>query len=514
LTISDRWNNLCRLLQRPGPTPIAPFPQWNAAAAKDIRRMVWLVLLVSLCANGIMLLIDHEPLFIIGDSMVYVNSAFGTGGPGDRSFAYGRYLIRPLLWVFGSLNSVVVAQAIMSACCAAMLAAILCLGFGVHRWIAFVIGVSYTAEPLALLYQRMMMTEGPALFCLAGFFLLSILYLRSPRVRLLGALAAANVACVAFRVGLLPIVVICMLLLPPLALLRQWPLRRDTLTQCATHLIVSLVLMYGTHALYQHLYHKVTGLPPAYNSADGYFLLASWAPLITRADFPDPALFDQIRPTLGSDLANRFTRPGQRFSPDGLIGRLIESQHNNERMANALAKQIAINAGRRDPLGVLALGWRTYLDFWNPTVMANVLQVDEGQLEADRPLIDIFRARYNEDISGHQLIQSFVKSWHGRAALWYRFVLLVPLVWLAALVFRLRYWRALLLLGVSAIGLLLVDTMLVVEPVVRYLHSIAWLTILFCGVIVQGLYDLLGGAALMLRRSSSKVSMVPEDVYR
>jgi hypothetical protein len=124
--------------------------------------------------------------------------------------------------------------------------------------------------------------------------------------------------------------------------------------------------------------------------------------------------------------------------------------------------------------------------------MAHVLEVDEGQLEADAPLIDKFRDRYNEDISGHQLLRTPVKWLHARAATWYRLVLLTPLLWLVALAccWR-RFWRPMLLLGTSVVGLLLVDTMLVTEPVVRYLHSIAWLAVLMMAVIVQGLCGLI-----------------------
>jgi hypothetical protein len=471
------------------------------ADAWDAWRLFWLVLIAALLAKAVMLAIDNEPLFIIGDSMVYINSAFGTGGPGDRSFAYGRYLVRPLLWLFGSLNSVVAAQAVMSACCAAMLAVILRLGFGVRHWICCLAALSYVFEPLALFYERMMMTEGPALFGLAGFLLIGVAYIRRPGFWLLGGLAAASVACVAFRVSLLPVVLASIVVLPPLALLHA-QLSPGELKRCAIHLAVGLGLTFGMHAWYKHLYHSVTGLPPAYNSAGGFFLLAGWAPLLTRADFPDPTLFDRIRPTLGASLENRFTRPGQRFSPDGLISRLIQSEGNNELVADALARRIARNIAMRDPLGVLALGWRTYLDFWDPDVMAHVIWVDEGQLEADQPLIDRFRDDYHEDISKHQLTRTLVKLWHARATLWYRFVLLAPLVWLAALVLRPRYWRPMLLLGISVIGLLFVDTVLVIEPVVRYLHSIAWLTVLLCGVILQGLRDLVPAGVKSVRNAA------------
>jgi hypothetical protein len=461
--------------------------------ANETWRRFWRVFAVAMAANTVLLIIDHKPLFILGDSMVYVGSAFTSGGPGDRSFAYGHYLVRPLLWMFRSLDAVVVAQAVMSSCTAAMLAAILDLGLGVRRWIAIAAAVAYIAEPLALLYQRMMMTEAPALFFLALFLLLGIVYLRRPRLWLLCGLAAVSVACVAFRVSLLPVLLVSIVILPPLAVLRQWKPPRAMLARCATHLLFSLGLTISLHGWYQHLFHNMTGQPPAYNSADGFFLLAAWAPLVTRADFPDPALFDRILPTLGSPLADRFARPGHRFSPDGLIARLIESQQNDDRAANALAKRITVHAALRDPVGVLLLGWHTYLDFWDQQVMTRVLQVDEGLFEADTPMIELFRSRYHEDISGRHLDPTFVKWWHGRAMIWYRVVLLTPLVWLAALILRPRCWRAILLLGLSATGLLLVDTLLVTEPVVRYLHSIAWLTILFCGAIVEGLCDVFVG---------------------
>jgi hypothetical protein len=127
--------------------------------------------------------------------------------------------------------------------------------------------------------------------------------------------------------------------------------------------------------------------------------------------------------------------------------------------------------------------------------MAHVIWVDEGQQEADQQMIDTFRSMYGEDISGRHLAWTFAKWWHGEAALWYRFVLLTPIVWLAALAVRPRCWRVLLLLGASGIGLLLVDCLLVTEPVVRYLHSVAWVTVLLSGVVAQAVRERIGHAA-------------------
>ena len=456
----------------------------------------WIGLAAAVCAiKTVMLLIDHQPLFTLGDSAVYLETAFG-GNPMDRSFAYGRSFIRPLLWLFGSLDSVVIAQAALSAGCAMMIAAILSIGFAANRWTIVAAALAYTIEPLALLYERMIMTEAVTLFLFAAFLLLGILYLRQPRFWLLFGVAALSAACVAMRTSLVPVLVGLTMMLPPLALLRRWPLPRVDVVQCLKHLAVALALTFCSHALYQQWFHRVTGHPRAYTGADGLFLIASWAPLVTRADFPDPALFDRVWPTLGIDPSDRLTRPGQRFAPAGLVGRLIQVQHD-EWSANILAKDISLNAGRRDPLGVLALGWQTYRDFWNPDVIAHVISVDEGQKEVDSWLIDYFRDKYGEDISGRHLVETLVKYWHRQTRIWYLFVLLTPVVGLIGLALNPRYWRPTLLISSAAMGTLLIDCLLVTEPVVRYLHGLAWVTILLCGALAQAVDDLVpssGGA--------------------
>jgi hypothetical protein len=468
---------------------------WRGELARwAARRRFWLWLGAALLAiKAIFLLSDHQPLFIIGDSMSYVGAAFG-GVPGDRSFVYGRDFIHPILRLVRSLDGVVVAQAVLSAGSGLMMAVVLRIGLRADRWIAAVAALLYAVEPLALLYERMMTPECLTLFFLALFLLVGVLYVRAPRVQHLVWLAMLSTACVAMRTGVVPVLLGLAAMLPPLGLLRRWPVPRADLGRCALHLAVGLGLTLGMHGLYKQWFHKLTGQPAAYNSADGLFLLASWAPLVTRADFPDPALYDRIRPALGYDLSDRSARPGQRFRPDGLISRLVETQPD-EQAANRLARQIAVNAAMRNPVGVLVLGWQTYLDFWNPNLMAHVIWVDEGQQEADQQMIDTFRSMYGEDISGRQHARTFAKSWHTKAALWYRLVLLTPFVWLVALAVLPRCWRVLLLLGASGIGLLSVDCLLVTEPVVRYLHSVAWVTVLLLGVVVQGMRER-GGRAL------------------
>ncbi len=463
-------------------------PERPGTPASDHWRAFRILFAIVLGANAILLLIDHAPQFYDGDAMVYLGAAFG-GAPGDRSFAYGRYFIAPLLRVFRSLDGVVIAQVILSACCAMMIAVILDRGLKISRWIAFGAALAYVIEPLALLYERMMMTEVTALFCFAGFLLLGVAYLCRPRAWLLVAMAADSVACVALRVSFLPVLVASMVLLPPLGLLRVWWPPRAVLARCALHLALGLVAMFWMHGQYKQLFHSITGQPSAYNSGDGFFLLASWSPLLTRADVPDPALFDRIRPTLG-DLSNPLGRPGQLYTSGQLISDLVDSEHGDRQAANTLARTIAFNILRRDPLGVLALGWTTYMEFWDPNVLAHVIHMDEGPQPADQDMIDLFQSRYGENIAPNHEMPTLTKWWHGQGAPWYRFVLLSPLVWLVALMLRPRDWRALLLIGLAVVGLMLVDTLLVVEPVVRYLHSLAWLTVLLCGVILQGVIDL------------------------
>ncbi len=446
----------------------------------------WLYLTLSVLAVKIALLIpDHQPMFLIGDSAAYLSSALKGYIPGDRSFAYGYLFIRAILYTFGSLKAVVVAQSLVSALSSLLLAVILCTGFGAPPRIAASAALLYSVEPLALFQERIILTECTALAVFAVFVLAGVRYLGRPSLWLIALLAALSTSLIALRTSFLPTVFGSMVALPLLGRLSSGPPSGRTgwsVARRALHICVAILLTLSCHALYKQWYHSLSGGPAVYNTEDGFFLLASWAPLLTRADFPDPVVYDRVIPNVGQPIRDRFARPGQRFVSDGLIEQIIRSRPD-EQSANDFARQTALNILRRDPVGVIKLGWRTYRDFWIPRVNANELKVEEGLKELDQPLIDLFRSQFKEDLAGHHLLVTPTKVWHAAATPWYLFLLLAPAVWLLTLVAHLSYWREMLFLGICTLAILATDCLVVTEPVVRYLHSIAWLTILFLALL-------------------------------
>ena len=219
----------------------------------------------------------------------------------------------------------------------------------------------------------------------------------------------------------------------------------------------------------------------------GFVLLASWMPLITPADFPDPALYDRIMSQVRYPLSGGpFARDLQLYGPDGVIGNLVRTQPNRF-AADALAMRIALNIGRRDPVGVLRLGWETYLGFWNPQTIAEAIRSDEGQRELKADLIEQMLKRYGEDVSGHHRLRTPSKAWHAMAVPWYKIVLLSPLLWIVAMLAAPRLWRPMIFVGLVLASQWAVNTLVVTEPVVRYLHLLAWLTLLLVAVLLQSL---------------------------
>jgi hypothetical protein len=169
------------------------------------------------------------------------------------------------------------------------------------------------------------------------------------------------------------------------------------------------------------------------------------------------------------------------------VERLIADQSDYHR-ANALAKEVALSAGRRDPAGVLELGWRTYKDYWNRDLMRTLILVDQGQKEIDKPLIDYFQTRYSEDISQRHLTDSPIKKWHGSATEWYRSLLLSPLLAAAIILLVPQHRRVAIFIGMLVTGLVGANCLLASEPLIRYLHSVEWFTTMLCGVAVASLH--------------------------
>ncbi len=231
----------------------------------------WLALAAAvLSIKFVLLAIDPLPLFFMGDSGAYLGSAIYKWKPNDRSFTYGLYVIGPILAAFGSLKAVVVSQAVLSSATAILAAVCLRVGFRAPFWVATIAALLYAVEPLALLYERMIMTEAAALFFLALFVLTGLSYINYPRVPLLILLALLGPYVLSLRTFYISVVLVSTIA----AVLLGMPHLKDRSAEgvravglrVLLHALVSITATIGFHAAYKQHFAYVTGSPPSYNS--------------------------------------------------------------------------------------------------------------------------------------------------------------------------------------------------------------------------------------------------------
>jgi len=244
------------------------------------------------------------------------------------------------------------------------------------------------------------------------------------------------------------------------------------------HLVISIGMAVTFHCGYKQLYSKLTAHPPSYNAWEGFFLLATWAPVVEPRDFPVSALrsavFDQ--PVL--DLKNRHLREEQLFHPDGLCGRIRSLLGTDE--GSQVAKQTTINAFKRAPLEVLKLSWQNFTDFFDTRLISAQIEkdlaMDPDQASAYRQFVEDCYAFPEPRSSPNEQPMTLLKTYYRHMLTWYWFLILSPLVCLGPLLLSRGIRRILLLeLFFSICVCVCVAGFLSLFPIVRYLHPLAWL---------------------------------------
>ncbi len=113
------------------------------------------------------------------------------------------------------------------------------------------------------------------------------------------------------------------------------------------------------HGAYRGVNGLLCGRSPAYLYATGLHLVAFWAPILIPADATDERLARIIAQGDEFEIKEMAARNDQRFAEGYLVPRWQEEEPDVER-ANQIAKETALRALRRDPLGVLRMA---VLDF-------------------------------------------------------------------------------------------------------------------------------------------------------
>jgi hypothetical protein len=453
---------------------------------------------VILVIKAVFFWVDHTPMMYLGDSTAYMCTATMGWIPPDRSFVYG-LVIRKIAVGTGSLTVLLAAQTLASAVAAMCCAVIVRRHFGAQPWVAAAAGVLCAVEPLQLLYERYVMTEALSLGFFAVFMTLALEYLKRPRVAWIVLMQVAGVLAISFRVSFLPAVTLATAVLPLLAVRgngRGWAAVRGFGQAVAgqwrrvmVHFLVAWVLFFTLHGAYRREYAEriepiLPGAAPAYNYENGLFLLTFVAPIVERQDFPDPAKADEVFGYLPYDLRDYRNRSHQRWQEGGLV-RNVMAAYPDPLEANRVAAQTAWNAMRRDPLGELRLAATSWADYWDRERLRAFMAADRGNRDLPPELLEILRYYFGIRGEGLPYLSTVTNRYFFAAWPWYLAVLLAPLP-AAAMVWRAQragWVREGLLLGGFATLQVVNISVLTAEPTVRFLHAIAWATVVMGGAV-------------------------------
>jgi hypothetical protein len=439
--------------------------------------------------------IDPVPKFYMGDSGSYITTALTGWIPPDRSFLYG-YVIRcTALWT-GSLTWLLVLQVCLSTITCILLCSITRVIFELpERW-SYVFGFLCAIDPLQLLYERYVMTEAISL-CLYAFVVYqSLLYLKTHRLRNLVIVQAASVLLIAFRMSFLLQVQISTIILPLIAFgpdvlkrIRRRPVAEPSpkwpARVCAGHLLLSVTLMFLLHTGYKRTNGWLSHREPDYLYSSGITLLAFWAPVLQPEDSPDPRLADLIRRGDEIHLRNPVFRNAQRFKPDHLIGRL-NNIVPNPLEADALAKKTALHALWRDPVGILGIGWHTYVSYWNVTAMKRCAESDFSfRRPPDDKMRAVLASRFHLLYAKGTATMSPIQFYYIVAWPYYCLILLAPL--LSGLAIALRPVRRYAMLLFVHISIMMAMAMIFGSNSVRYLQPISFMTLLVFALVARNL---------------------------
>jgi hypothetical protein len=476
---------------RPSPlrephVPIPPSTRPPAlAASRPVRPWHWLALTAVLVAAKLAwLAVDRTPMLFLGDSASYLATAQSGWIPPDRSFLYG-FLLQPLALWTGSLLPLLVAQAACGVVAALLLAHLLVRDFAVLPAFAFAVSVLWAAlEPLALLYERYVMTEAFALLAFAALVTFSIRYLDGRRLRDLVFAHAMGALLIAFRTMFVPVA-----LAPALAWIGRMNRTdgRDGRRRFAIALFVSLAVTAAFHHAYKTVHDRLGGRF-AYSQADGLFLLAAWAPVVRAEDFRDPALGEAVLAASTCKQGDRREREAQRWYPGCLVD-VLQRASGDATQANAAARHAALRALRRDPAGVAALAAATWLDGLDAGRVRMAMASDRGDRTYSPATVDLLREHLDvaQAADLHRL-DTPTKRWHARAVPWVMLLALVPLIAaLAIVVSPPRTRRAMAFVALLAACTMGAAALGGTGTVPRYLHAIAWLAMLPLAVLGAGL---------------------------
>jgi glycerol uptake facilitator-like aquaporin len=477
-------------------------------AIYSVATICILVLSIKL----ILFIIDPHPQFFLGDSATYLNTAINNGIPVDRSFVYG-FLIQYLTHVGHSLTPLIFTQILCSISVALLVYYVTRKYFSVRAPFSIIAACCCALDPMQLYYERAVMTETFSTFVFAICIVLAFDYLLKARFYILVILALSCTFLISLRMTFLPsTLVIC--ILPPLYLLltrtfehdeekqktgrflgKSWKLNKTNLFRYFSHLTLAGVCIYASHTYYKNLNGYLLNREPAFMHTDGLFMIAGVAPLLTRADSPDPRFADVIDRLDDTDLKDFRLRAHHRFITKYLVGKLNQAVPDLKE-CNDLAKKTAINSLFRSPFDTLVFGCCIYLDYFDKKNLKERIKTDQG----DKPNlseenINWLRDNYSIAVTANWgKIPTFTKRYQLKLRHWNYVLVLGPIIsvfgFIAA---RRRNFAALLVLMLASLSML-PGICLFSIPVYRYFHTFGFIVPIILAILADQAWTYLMGS--------------------
>ncbi len=468
------------------------FPKGIYILMKEIKsagRYGWMAFVgLLICVQGIILCIDHHPMFFLGDSASYIWTAISGWFPTDRSFVYG-YFIRLVAFSTQSLHALVVVQVLLICVAAVIMAHLLIRYFHVKPWISFALAILTSLEPLQMLYGRYVMTETLALAVFVFYVWLVIHYFEDPQIKWLGIIQGIAVLLISIRFAFIPIVWVCAPMIPVLALPSiADKARLDGVTpvsRIVLHLLVSVALLFLLTSSYKQLHGFLQHKPAAYSYDSGFFAMGFVLPILEPEDFTNETMGHKVLNDLRFPLLDPRFRAPQRWMEGGAVNRLQKIEPDRLK-SEAIARHVVMNALIRNPFAYLQLGWHTFKDYFDSSYLRSCMETDLGNVKLDKGLHNLIKTHFHYAYDQSSALDFKMPT--GRYFLhserWIQFLLFVPLGWGLLFLFMRDSGQRLncLFMGLISFLLVMVAVFLVERPTPRFLHIPAWLFSLMTGV--------------------------------
>jgi len=431
----------------------------------------------------------------IGDSACYIATALVGWIPDDRSYFYG-FLIRFVSLYTESLTPLLLLQSFMSALTALLLAYTCRSIFGLSMRSACILGLVCALDPFQLVWERYVMTETVSLFFYMAGLYYCFRYMKQRRIRHLVVAQGLWVLLIGFRMSYLLVVQISAVLLPILAfsplVWAKWRNGRasgerfQSIKLGAIHFVTSIAAMFLMHGAYKQVNGLLTDREPAYLYATGLHLLAFWAPILIPADASDERLAQIIAEGDEFNIKDLTLRNCQRFEKDYLVDRWQEEEPDWT-LGSEIAKETALHALRRNPLGVLGLAGQTFAQYWNLRDLRYYATIDLGHNDLTEEqageLAENFHFATDGRIIGAPptlLQRYFLLAWP-----YCYFLLLSPILGACA-VYLTRERQPALFLLLHLVIILSVTFTFAVAPSFRYLQPVSLLALLLVALCLRG----------------------------